>query len=138
VKLDVQPRLGDLAGLAQATTQSGLDVQFHLPQDSDGLPADVHLAAYRVVQEAVTNVLRHASASRVVVRITADSAQLVVDIDDDGQVGEGFCLGNGLIGMRERVASFGGRLDLLAEPGQGLRIQARIPLAAEVSQVAVR
>ncbi len=127
---DPQPRLTDLDDLVRTMRRSGLVVQIHVPDGLDDLPADVHLAAYRVVQEAVTNVLRHASATRVVVRITADSSALVLNIGDDGEVGAAFRPGNGLIGMRERVASFGGRLDLRAEPGRGLRIRAWIPFAS--------
>jgi signal transduction histidine kinase len=123
-----QPRLSDLPPLARQMSHLGLDVQLSLPDGLDRLPADVQLAAYRITQEAVTNVLRHASATHVAVAVCEDDAALVVQIRDDGRVGEEFRPGNGLLGMRERVASFGGHLDLQAEPGRGLRIRARLPL----------
>jgi signal transduction histidine kinase len=123
-----QPRLSDLPPLARQMSRLGLDVQLSLPDGLDRLPADVQLAAYRITQEAVTNVLRHASATHVVVAVCEHGSDLIVEVQDDGRVGEDFRPGNGLLGMRERVASFGGHLDLQADPGQGLRIHARLPL----------
>jgi signal transduction histidine kinase len=123
-----QPRLSDLPPLAHRMSHLGLDVRLSLPDGLDRLPADVQLAAYRITQEAVTNVLRHASATHVAVAVCEDDAALVVEVQDNGRVGEDFRPGNGLLGMRERVASFGGHLDLQAEPGRGLRIRARLPL----------
>jgi signal transduction histidine kinase len=108
----------------------GLDVRLHLPPEPVDLPADVQLAAYRIIQEALTNVLRHASATSAAARVTRDAGALVVQVQDDGRVGPDFRPGTGLLGMRERVASFGGHLDLLARPGDGLRISARLPLDA--------
>jgi signal transduction histidine kinase len=125
-----QPRLSDLPPLARQMGRLGLDVRLSLPDGLDRLPADVQLAAYRITQEAVTNVLRHASATHVAVAVCEDGSTLVVEVEDDGRVGEDFRPGNGLVGMRERVASFGGHLDLRTEPGRGLRVRAQLPLGS--------
>ena len=123
-----QPRLADLGELARSMGRAGLEVNLSAPAISEALPADVQLATYRIIQEALTNVLRHASATRAVVVVTVDGETLTIDVNDDGEVGSAFRPGTGLLGMRERVASFGGRLDLYAKPGDGLRVHATLPL----------
>jgi signal transduction histidine kinase len=123
-----QPGLADLEHLAESTRRLGLDVDVDLALEPIGdLPAEVQLTGYRIAQEALTNVLRHASATRATVRVTRTSAALLLDIVDDGRVADGFRPGNGLIGMRERAASLGGHLDVEARSGSGLRIHARLP-----------
>jgi signal transduction histidine kinase len=95
------------------------------------LPAGVDLSAYRIVQEALTNTLRHAGATRaeVTVRVDPDVLELRV-LDDgrgDGQTGrEGS--GYGIMGMRERAAMLGGTLEAGPQPGGGFRVEARLPL----------
>ncbi len=95
---------------------------------------EVEVAAYRVLQEALTNVARHAGASRVEVRIAPADGELVLAVQDDGR---GFAAGPagkaaaghaGLAGMRERVVGAGGRLAVTSEPGRGVRLEARLPL----------
>ncbi len=112
-----------LAGLDLATRTSGI------PQP---LPPGVELAAYRVVQEAVTNVVRHSGASRAEVAIEHRTGRLVVTVDDDGSVGDVDALpeGNGIRGMRERVAALGAELRLAPSPLGGLRVDASFPTAA--------
>jgi signal transduction histidine kinase len=130
---DPQPRLANLGELTQFMVRSGLEVQLTAPAVGDSLPADLQLATYRIIQEALTNVLRHASATRAVVDIAVVGDELTVDVSDDGRVDSAFRAGTGLLGMRERVASFGGRLDVHARPGQGLRVHAVLPLMSSVT-----
>jgi signal transduction histidine kinase len=128
-----QPGLAALPDLIERTARTGLRVSL----TSDGVPrpvpAEVGVAAYRIVQEALTNVLRHANArtARVVLRWTPDA--LGVEVADDGKgagtAGDGSHLrGHGLIGMRERAAACGGTLH--AGPGQeeGFVVAARLPV----------
>ncbi|WP_448322081.1 sensor histidine kinase, partial [Streptomyces sp. CO7] len=86
------------------------------------------LAAYRIVQEALTNCVRHSGATEVVVRLTRTPRLLTVEVTDDGHGGAGgFVEGNGLRGMRERAAGVGGTLT--AEPGpHGFRVRAELPV----------
>jgi signal transduction histidine kinase len=125
------------AGAAQysaGTGSSGLLVEIEAPDQLPPLPAAVEVAAYRIVQEALTNVARHAQARRCVVRLTCAEA-LCVEISDDGT---GFGpdgrskqhTGVGLLSMHERAAELGGRC--VIEPGlpSGLRVRAWLPLGA--------
>jgi len=81
------------------------------------------------VQEALTNTLKHAVASHVDVRLRYDTRELEVDVRDNGRAtGNGTGTGSGLIGMRERVAAFGGTLSARAAPGGGFEVDARFPL----------
>jgi len=99
------------------------------------LPAPVELAAFRIVQEAVANVMRHAGASRVEIGLEIGADALAVTVRDDGcgfdpgvPAGEQARRGLGLIGMRERAAALGGSLTVLGEPGGGTTVRARIPV----------
>ncbi|MGL5910434.1 MAG: histidine kinase, partial [Phycicoccus sp.] len=121
------PGLADLPALASAMARAGLDVELAVRGESGALPAEVDLGAYRIVQEALTNVMRHASATRASVRIDRDASLLRIEIGDNGHLDGEFRPGNGLLGMRERVAGLGGRLDLVANPGRGLRVYAELP-----------
>ena len=96
------------------------------------MPAGVDLSAYRIVQEALTNTLRHADASRAEVTIRAGSDLLELEILDDGRGGGlvGETAGRGIAGMRERTAMLGGTLDAGPAPGGGFRVHARLPLEA--------
>jgi signal transduction histidine kinase len=97
------------------------------------LPPAVDLAAYRIVQEALTNVLRHAGPATAMVRLTYDDDHLSVQVDDDGHgtaAGWPPVGGNGLLGMRERIAALGGRLDAGPRPAGGFRVLATLPWTA--------
>lgn len=102
------------------------------------LSEGVELAAYRVVQEALTNCIKHADAASVHVRIGYCEDILDVDIVDDGRSG-GSCQpgseGHGLAGMRERVAVYGGSLTAGPDDGGGFRVQARLPVDRQTSRV---
>jgi signal transduction histidine kinase len=120
--------LADVPRLAKDVTAAGLTVDVQIEGDVDGVPPGVGLAAYRIVQEALTNSIRHAGASHSVVRLESDAGQLVIEVTDDG-VGPKVATtgGNGLVGMRERVAVYGGSLDAGAGPDGGFRLSARLP-----------
>jgi signal transduction histidine kinase len=100
------------------------------------LPPGLDLAAYRVVQEALTNVLRHAGKPRTTVRLDYREADLVVEVADAGRLipavgpapSEVPGSGRGLLGLRERIALYGGELDAGPQPGGGWLVHARLPI----------
>ncbi|MET9293296.1 sensor histidine kinase [Streptomyces sp. NPDC003077] len=126
------PGLTDLERLAAATADAGVRVDVRRTGKQRPLPADTDLSAYRIVQEALTNVVRHAGTGRC--RVTVDYAdeELSVEIVDDGRgaTGEGPPHGFGIIGMRERVDLLGGHLSVGPRPEGGFRVAARLPLPA--------
>jgi signal transduction histidine kinase len=124
-----QPALADLDSLA--ATASDLPLQLSAEGNLHGLPPGVELSAYRIVQEALTNVRRHAGpVRRVDVNVHRDEMQLVVEVDDDGRGAsvapnhDGF----GILGMRERVHAFGGELMAGPRHGGGWRVRAVFPV----------
>jgi signal transduction histidine kinase len=134
-ELSPLPGLRDLPALAKDMEAAGLAVRL----DMEGVPEDpspaVALTAYRIVQEALTNTLRHAGAgSSADVRVRYGPHLVEVDVLDDGRGSAALAsagAGAGLVGMRERVALFGGTLDLGPRPGGGWSVSARLPLAGE-------
>ncbi|WP_433269471.1 sensor histidine kinase [Actinosynnema sp. CS-041913] len=119
--------LGRLDELVAPLRAAGLRVEVR--RDGDlRVPAGVDLSAYRIVQEALTNTLRHARASWAEVVVRNDSGVLEVDVRDDGRGGVGG-VGRGIAGMRERAAVLGGTVDAGPLPGGGFRVHARLPLA---------
>jgi signal transduction histidine kinase len=128
--LTPQPGLTDLPTLAEAMDQAGVDVGIRVEGQPRPLPASVDLTAYRIVQEALTNTLKHAGPARASVVIHYDPDALRLKITDDGQASpttnDGS--GHGLLGMRERVNLFGGQLE--AGPGGdgGYSVSVRLPL----------
>jgi glucose-6-phosphate-specific signal transduction histidine kinase len=115
----------DLAELVARTSATGLPVR--LTGDLAGLPAPVALAAYRVVQEGLTNVLKHADASAAAVTVARDTAEVTVSVVDDGSGAPAGRGGHGLAGMRERVEALGGTLTA-GPTGAGFELAARLPL----------
>jgi signal transduction histidine kinase len=97
----------------------------------------VDLAAFRIVQESLTNIVRHASATAATVRLTYGSTDLTVQIDDNGDTSaapsgaDRSGGGNGIPGMRERAAALGGELDAGPRPGGGFRVHASLPVRSE-------
>ena len=126
-----QPGIGQLASLVEGLRAAGLVVDARVDGEPRPLPPAVDLTAYRIVQEATTNVLKHARARRVDIRVHYTEAMLGLDIRDDGP-GDGTddasSSGHGLIGMRERVALFGGELRAGRDPAGGFSVHARLPL----------
>jgi signal transduction histidine kinase len=134
------PRLNRIARLVDSARNVGLDVTLIQPPPdvSRRLPEAVQEAAYRIVQESLTNVLRHAGARKAAVvlaveapesRTEAGSERLAVTIDDDGAGASGVPEGNGVTGMRERAAAVGGTLEL-APLNPGWRVRAILPVPA--------
>jgi signal transduction histidine kinase len=134
-ELSPVPGLGDLPALVKDMEAAGLAVRL----DMDGVPEDpppaVALTVYRIVQEALTNSLRHAGAgSSADVRVRYGPDGVEADVLDDGRGSAALAsagAGAGLAGMRERVALFGGTLDVGPRPGGGWFVSARLPLAGE-------
>jgi signal transduction histidine kinase len=132
--LSPQPGLSDIDTLAARVSEAGLPVDVKVEGLPLPLPASVDLSAYRIVQEALTNTLKHAGPARaaVTIRYAADSLELeIVDngkgASDDG-VDSDRVGGRGLVGMKERVALFGGELTAVTRPEGGFRVHARLPL----------
>jgi signal transduction histidine kinase len=128
-----QPDLAAVDDLAASVRQAGLAVDVRTTGEARPVDGVVGLTAYRVVQEALTNVLRHAHASRARVDLAFADRALVVTVADDGRGGavNGTSpAGQGLIGMRERVVVLGGDLEAGPAPGGGFRVRARLPLPA--------
>jgi signal transduction histidine kinase len=127
-----QPGLGQLGPLVEQTRQAGLDVSLTTEGALTGLPARVELSAYRIVQESLTNVVKHAGpGARTCVRLTNDGRSLLVEVTDDGSgatVLPG--AGHGLVGMRERALLLGGSLDVGPGAGGGFGVRARLPLVS--------
>jgi signal transduction histidine kinase len=131
------PGLADLDGLLAEVAKAGLAVRLQVEGRPAPLPAGVDLSAYRIVQEALTNVVKHAGPARAQVVIRYRDHEVMVEVTDDGRgavtsVSDGRArVGHGLIGMRERVAVFGGDLQTGPRPGGGFRVAARLPFAAD-------
>jgi signal transduction histidine kinase len=126
------PGLDRLPELIELTRAAGLSVDVEVAGTAPPLPAAVHLAAYRIIQESLTNVARHAGRARVTVRVTYDDAAVHVEIDDDGKApshgGSAIGTGSGITGMRERAAALGGDLSAGFRHGGGFRVKARLPV----------
>jgi signal transduction histidine kinase len=121
-------RLDDLTAQAAA---AGLDIRTETAGDVRPLPFGVDIAAYRIVQEALTNVARHAGPATASVRLIYGDRDLTVQIDDDGHGPPHHASpgsGKGIVGMRERVAALGGDLEVGPRPEGGFRVRARLPL----------
>jgi signal transduction histidine kinase len=123
-----QPTLASLDDLLEQVRTAGLDVQMEIAGEARALPPALELSAYRIVQEALTNTLRHGDADHATVTVRFDPDALDLEIIDDGHPsaanGTG---GRGLIGMRERAVAFGGHVDAARIPAGGFRVAARLP-----------
>ncbi|HEY9408183.1 MAG TPA: sensor histidine kinase [Jiangellaceae bacterium] len=125
------PGLSDLDALAAKLRATGLPVDVRIEGERSALPVGVDLTAFRIVQEALTNTIKHAGPSRANVVIRYRPGELEVGVSDDGRglaaALEGRPTGHGLLGMRERVALYGGTLAVGPRPGGGFDVRARIP-----------
>lgn len=129
IALAPQPSLRHLDALAEQVRQAGLPVELSVEGDPTELPPGVDLSAYRIVQEALTNALKHAgpATARVIVRYSKDGLQLeIADTGADVAAGDGE--GHGLVGMRERVSLYGGKIEAGPQDGGGFAVRARLPL----------
>lgn len=128
---DPQPRLTDLPALLDDARASGAAVVGTLDESTTAVPDGVALTAYRIVQEALSNVRKHAGpGATATVRVAAESGDLRIEVSDDGRGAAAYDDGRGLgiTGMRERVAAHSGELTVGPAPGGGFRVSARIPL----------
>jgi signal transduction histidine kinase len=130
-----QPGTGELDALAAAVRAAGLPVNLVIDGDLAALPAVVDVSVYRIVQEALTNVLKHAGPARAEVTIGYAEDTVTIEVTDNGtgQHGNGSPGGgHGLAGMRERAAVFGGVLAAGSRPGGGFAVRARLPLGGHL------
>jgi signal transduction histidine kinase len=133
-ELGPEPALEALA--TRVSAQTGLQVDLDLDlgyeqgRNAERHTPELELVVYRVVQEALTNVVKHADAQAVRVCVADIGATLALDVEDDGRGIEGAAAseGFGLVGMRERVESLGGTLEIATVPGRGTRVSARLPV----------
>jgi len=134
------PGLGQLDRLIDATSQAGVPTRVTGAGHRRALPATVDLAAYRIVQESLTNVLRHAGPASAVVAICYSEDVMTVSVDDDGRGGTGALAGtnghrpkvagHGILGMRERAHALGGELQAGPRPDGGFRVSVSLPVTA--------
>ena len=129
------PGLGRLQELSGQLAASGLPVELAITGDLAGLPPGLDLTAYRIVQEALTNTLKHAGPAQAVVIVNRTPGTLEIQVTDDG------CGGNtadgggrGLPGMRQRARLYGGQLAAGPRPGGGFQVRASLPIASPVQE----
>ncbi|ADB53266.1 sensor histidine kinase [Conexibacter woesei] len=126
-----QPSLARVEELIDGARRAGAEVSIDVSGERRRLPAPVDVAGYRIVQEALTNVVRHAAASSVRVALAYEPDGVALTIDDDGRgAATANGDGHGLSGMRERAALLGGSVEAGPRPGGGFRVRARLPLGA--------
>jgi len=144
LSLDLRPPLLDELGLIPAlkgyleaqANRTGLRIVVDGSSGIEGLPSEIEITAFRVVQEAVTNVIRHAEAEQANVKVRNGQGELVLDVSDDGR---GFDVAEtlsrsaldqalGLLGMQERVGVLGGTVEIRSRPQRGTRVEVRLPL----------
>lgn len=124
-----QPRLEALPVLIEASSVHGPRTRLEVAGTARELPAGLDLTVYRIVQEALTNVRRHAGATECVVRLSYGPDEIRLEVVDDGRGADAGAGGHGLLGMRERVGVYGGRLDVGPEPDRGFAVRAVLPVA---------
>ncbi|MBY8876179.1 sensor histidine kinase [Streptomyces sp. PLK6-54] len=132
--LDPTPGLTDLPRLVATTGEAGVRVEVHRRGQPCFLPAELDLSAFRIIQEALTNVVRHSGTAQCEVTLDYREAELTIEIVDDGRGCELPAAGGyGIIGMRERTALLQGEFSAGPRPEGGFRVQARLPLPGEAS-----
>jgi signal transduction histidine kinase len=127
-----QPGLDGLDSLVEEVGRAGLPVRLHLDGDRFPLPRAIELSAYRIIQEGLTNALKHARASQADVTLRYGSNELQLEIRDDGRgatTTDG--LGHGLVGIRERVKIYGGDMTTSTAAGGGFVLSTSLPLSGE-------
>jgi signal transduction histidine kinase len=135
-ELAPQPAIGELDALAASVRAAGLPVNLVIEGNLAGLPTTVDVSVYRIVQEALTNVLKHAGPARAEVTIGCAQDTVTIEVTDNGTGPHGNGPaggGHGLAGMRERAAVFGGELAVGPRPGGGFAVRARLPLGGGLS-----
>ena len=129
-ELAPQPGLSDLPTLITQVREAGLPVELRVEGEPRELPVGIELSAYRIVQEALTNALKHAGEAHASVQVRYGADSLELEIADDGLGGQAPVVsgGHGLAGMRERVALYGGRLDAGRRPSGGFAVRVLLPI----------
>lgn len=126
------PGVGRLCALVDSTTAAGVRTELRLVGRRRPLPAAVDLTAFRIVQEALTNVLRHAGPATAVVTIAFEREALIIEVEDDGRghTTETSTLGcgSGIAGMRQRASDVGGEVEASPRQDGGFRVRARLPV----------
>jgi signal transduction histidine kinase len=125
-----QPGLSDLPRLVEQVREAGLPVELDIAGEPRVLPVGLELSAYRIVQEALTNALKHAGEAHATVRVRYLQDSLELEVVDDGPGGQAAAAGggHGLVGMRERVALYGGRFEAARHPNGGFTVRALLPV----------
>ena len=132
VELAPQPGLDGLDSLAREVGRAGLPVRLHVEGEPVPLPRAIDLSAYRIVQEGLTNALKHAHASHADVTVRYEPDELQIEVRDDGVGGaRSDGLGHGLVGVRERVKIYGGEMTAGAASGGGFVLSTRLPLGGD-------
>ena len=128
-ELGPQPRLAEVDALVASVQRAGLPVELHVEGSPAELPPAVELSAYRIIQEGLTNALKHARASRAEVRLRYGDDELEIEVHDDGRGASGANgQGHGLVGMRERVKIYGGEMSATSGRDGGFTLHTRLPL----------
>ncbi|HEX2995632.1 MAG TPA: ATP-binding protein, partial [Anaerolineales bacterium] len=123
-----------LSDLVSRASEAGLQVHTEVSGDLRGVPASVDLAAFRIVQEALTNIMRHSGQTTSSVHVTCNEQELTLRIDngagraDKEDSHDGIGLGQGILGMQERATALGGVVEAGPRPDGGFRVFARLPL----------
>lgn len=129
VELGPQPGLDRLEVLLEEMNRAGLPVRLHVDGEPYPLPGAIGLSAYRIVQEGLTNALKHAGASQVDVTVRYQPDELQLEVQDNGRGGPGGDgTGHGLVGIRERVKIYGGEMEVGPRAGGGFLLSTRLPL----------
>jgi signal transduction histidine kinase len=123
-----RPGLAGIERLAAMTLDAGVRVDVDWRGSREQLPADIDASAFRIIQEAVTNVVRHAGTSQCQVSISQQDGELSIEVTDSGRGGGLAGTGYGITGMRERAALLGGHFSAGPRPSGGFRAAARLPL----------
>ena len=132
VELVPQPGLDGLDSLLAEIGRAGLPVELHVDGEPVPLPRGIELSAYRILQEGLTNALKHARATRADVTVSYEPDSLQLEVRDNGlgsPTSDG--LGHGLVGIRERVKIYGGQMTAQTEPGGGFVLNTRLPIVDE-------
>ncbi len=124
------PGLADIERLAAMTLEAGVQVDVEWRGRREQLPADIDLSAFRIIQEAVTNVVRHAGTDQCRVLIDQQDGQLSIEVTDSGRGGSVAGTGYGIVGMRERAALLSGDFSAGPRPGGGFGVAVRLPVPA--------
>jgi signal transduction histidine kinase len=134
-QVDVTPGMGQLETLCEQVREAGLPVEVTVSGDARPLPASLDLTAYRIVQESLTNTLKHAGKTRATVRVKYEESALAIEVLDEGKgVTPAVAAaggGRGLLGMRERVATFRGELEAGPRADGGFGVRARLPYSGD-------